>query len=218
MAAYYHDDWNIDEEDNELEVEEKSCYCEESIIKAANLIILREIWKYMKAGKVEAFYKLLGISEKTARNIIRGYNEEKKQYMINGIITTRKIRFPGDKWDYKFAAEKLGMDSKVFSGGRLLQINGSITTEIQKIYINEVRKKEKEIDRADYVDFINHKLKYTSEKVIWKYILNFRTDDEKIEELKEVMLNDMRKQIDENKFNDEQIKRFCTYIYKNVRN
>lgn len=220
MATYYHDDWNIDEEDDELEVEEKICYWDKSFIKGANLIILSKVWKYMKAGNVDGFYELLGISEKTARNLIRGYSEEKKQYMINGVITTRKIRFPGDRWDYKAIAEKLGLDYRIFSGERLLQINGNMTKKIKRIYEDELYKalKSGKISKAEYNEYIGHESEYTTEKKIWKYIIIFRNKDKQIKELQKVMLNNLKQQVINKKFNDEQLNKFCSYVDKNMRN
>lgn len=169
-------------------------------IRAANITILKEVWKAMKTKDVslEAFYKEIGLAESTV-------------YQITGCNDTI-----AKKWDYKKIANKFNMDYKVFNGEYLIKIDSEAFRNISKEFDNIVDKRVKNKFRADNLK--KRKTTYSSEEFIWEMILENR-DIKKSNpwrEIKKQVLYEIEKQTEEEDFNDVQLWRFWNYIRKKV--
>ncbi|MBR4574395.1 MAG: hypothetical protein IKO16_05755 [Lachnospiraceae bacterium] len=182
-----------------------------SIIKAANLIILRKVRDKMGIDRA-TFEREMGIKKSSVDSIIA---REKKE--------------AGKGWKYKEVARKMKMDERVFAGERLLHVGTKISDEAIANYDEIVHQLvgNEASDMKESIDMVR-KLISESEYPLWEVVLSDmdnREKDPKAEgfiplgdsigqQSKMSILDDVARQVDEESFNDDQLWKFWNYFKK----
>lgn len=183
----------------ELKAKGISISWDEDIVRSANIKILRKVWiTYFKRTNTDGFYELLGISDSTVDKIV-----------------SKDLYFPKE-WDYKSAADKIGIDEKVFSGEYLIEIEGSFYQELINGWDRMIEEKfTKKIEKSDAE---RKKHVAQNEYVLWKTIIeNKKQKDGEVNYWKEThtrLLQDVAEQVKQENFNDAQLWKFWNFIRK----
>lgn len=178
-------------------------YSKEAVIRAANMYILRKVVDTMLKENEKYYQEIFGVGKSTLNEIVAG--------------TTSA----GKNWEYKIIAQKMHMDEDVFSGKRLIYINGETISYIKDnfeklvadININVTEKGFSEKKKK----LLKEKDKVTSEYALWDCILNEREykSGDIWNKAKTHILREVAKQTKEENFEDAQLWKFWNYIKKN---
>ncbi|MCR4598409.1 MAG: hypothetical protein K5678_05185 [Acetatifactor sp.] len=174
-------------------------------IRAANLIMLKHLFKLMHKKDVNLYENILHVSRSTVDNMI-----------------ARKKKLAGDQWEYRDVAKTMYMDPKVFTGERLLHIN---TVEIHKL-IKQCEDQFKEYERSLKLRIMQARAHETShdeefrpcEENLWRQYFIVSDDENSNSEfcnaLRDFILMELSKQIKNESFQDAQLWLFWNYIRK----
>lgn len=176
---------------------------EKLIIRAANMLILKKVADIMKKGG-DVFYETIGLSRGQVDRMIA---RERHDY----------------KWKYEEVAKEMKMDPKVFTGERLIIIEGEL--------VKYIRDHFEELIEADEIKGKLDKETAMSEAKIWEIIAKEYDEkhseeqaqevEEKVSRTEEIyyntqkaMLDEVVRQTKEEDFVDVQLWRFWNYMRK----
>lgn len=167
-------------------------HSEAAIIKAANIIIMRSIWDAMNLGTMKDLYEELEISRTTATSIIRG------------------DMFAGKEWEHEKVAKKMKMNPDIFSGKRLLLIQGETILYIQENF----EKLLAEQGVKNKVPYLYEKDELITEELLWGAILDsyeYKKDND-WNKGKQHLIHEIARQTKDEDFNDVQVWKFWNYM------
>lgn len=169
----------------------------ESVIRAANMYILRKVMDTMLKENAKYYKEVFGVSRSTLDNICGN------------------TRDAGVEIDWGKIASKIGMDPEVFYGNRLILINGETINYINKIFDVEISNSNVSKEIKDFL--LMQKLEKASEYSLWEVILNNKKyeSNDIWHNAKRHILNEVGKQTAEQRFEDVQLWLFWNYLRKN---
>lgn len=171
-------------------------YSKEAVIRAANMYILRKVVDTMLKENEEYYKEIFGVSKSTLDNIADGDTWAGKDMM---------------KKDF---AEERHMDVRVFTGERLIHIDGETINYIKDNFEKLID--DKNSSRIKKEKLLKEKDKVASEYALWECILNEREYKGDIwNKAKTHILREVAKQTKEENFEDAQLWKFWNYIRKN---
>lgn len=192
----------------------------ELLVRAVNFMIIKKVVNAMGIT-ADRLYKHLEISESTVDKFI--------QMDESGA---------GSRWNYGQVATKWGIDPKIFSGKRLLKINGEVIKEVKRQY---VQREKKAVNQDIKENLARIRKQIVSEEGLWGYIMEnlqiekgarereraprgkklmgkIERKDMKWVGVKASFLREVKNQVNPPSFDDAELWKIFWYFYQNEKN